>query len=228
MKYQLVVFDLAGTTVADNNDVARVLVDVLHGFGVAVAVQEANALMGIPKPLAIRELLVAKKQFRLLDMGTVNIIHDAFQESMIRFYRHDPSVHEMEGASEVFRMLRTAGIKVAVDTGFDRVITDVLLERLGWMKDSLLDASVTTDEVQNGRPYPDMVFEAMRRIGITDARLVVKVGDTPSDLQEGVAAGCGCVIGMTGGATSPEILKQYPHHYLEDNLHGAYRRIMDA
>lgn len=228
MKFQLVIFDLAGTTVADNNDVARVLAETLQGFGVSVTIHEANALMGIPKPIAIRELLAGKKQFRLLDVDTVNIIHEAFREAMIQFYRNDASVQEMDGATEIFRKLKSAGTKVAVDTGFDRIITDALLERLGWMRDGLLDTSVTTDEVPNGRPHPDMIFEAMRRTGITDARLVVKVGDTPSDLQEGAAAGCGCVIGMTGGATSPEVLKHYPHHYLEDNLLGVYRRVTET
>lgn len=225
MKYQLVVFDLAGTTIADNNDVARVLVHTLEGFGTTVTLEEANALMGIPKPLAIRELLALKKQFRLLDNTMVGIIHKSFQEAMVQFYQNDPSVKEAEGASEVFRLLKGQGIKIAVDTGFDRLITNVLLNRLGWEREGLIDTSVTTDEVPNGRPYPDMIFEAMNRTGIIDARQVVKVGDTPSDLQEGAAAGCGCVIGITTGASSPEVLKQHPHHFLESNLIGVYRRI---
>ncbi|MCX7638711.1 MAG: HAD hydrolase-like protein [Cyclobacteriaceae bacterium] len=227
MKYALVIFDLAGTTVSDNNDVARILAQTLKNFGVMVTMEEANALMGIPKPKAIRELLTAKKQFRLMDDNTVELIHQAFRTSMIGFYRNDPDVKETTGATEIFELLKSQGLKIAVDTGFDRLITDVLLERMGWLRKGLVDVSVTTDEVCNGRPHPDMIFEAMKRTGITDARQVVKVGDTPADLQEGAAAACGCVIGVTGGATSFDVLKRYPHHFIEDSLRGVYRRITE-
>lgn len=228
MKYALVVFDLAGTTVSDNNDVARILTQTLKNFGVMVTMEEANALMGIPKPKAIRELLTVKKQFRLLDDNTVELMHQAFRTSMVEFYRNDPDVKETNGATEIFELLKSQGLKIAVDTGFDRLITDVVLERMGWVRNGLVDVSVTTDEVCNGRPYPDMIFEAMKRTGITDVRQVVKVGDTPADLQEGAAAACGCVIGVTGGATSFDVLKRYPHHFIEDSLRGVYRRITEV
>jgi phosphonatase-like hydrolase len=105
-------------------------------------------------------------------------------------------------------------VKVAVDTGFDRSITNAIFERLGWSKAGLLDASVTSDEVPRGRPFPDMIHKVMQLTGTPTAAEVAKVGDTASDLLEGHAAGCRWVIGVTTGAFREEELRPYPHTHL--------------
>lgn len=218
MQTQLVVFDLAGTTVKDNFDVPRVLQQALVELGgVNTSLQQATDLMGIPKPVAIKKLLVDGGLTSFTD-EFVEEIHRYFVENMIDFYRYDVSVGEKEGVSETFAALKKEGIKVAIDTGFDREITDELLKRMGWIKKGLLDASITSDEVENGRPAPDMIFEAMKRTGVTDVKNVVKVGDTASDMQEGTNAGCGFVIGITTGAYTSEQLIKEPHTHLARNV----------
>jgi phosphonatase-like hydrolase len=77
-----------------------------------------------------------------------------------------------------------------------------------------IDATVTSDEVAQGRPFPDMIFRAMELTGVTDVKRVAKVGDTPSDLGEGMAAGCGWVVGVTGGSHTREELLAHPHTHL--------------
>jgi phosphonatase-like hydrolase len=148
----------------------------------------------------------------------VDAIHEDFVGRMIRFYQSDPSVYEIPGTSAVFRRLRRAGIQVAVNTGFGRTITAVLLDRLGWERQGLLQASVTSDEVPRGRPFPDMIQHLMRRLGVAEARQVIKVGDTPADLQEGTNAGCALVIGVTQGSHSREQLEGHPHTHLVDSV----------
>ncbi len=218
MNIQLVVFDLAGTTVKDNFDVPLVLqTSLLHKGGVHISLQQATDLMGIPKPIAIKKLLVDGGVTSFAD-ELVETIHRYFVDTMIDFYRHDSSVGEKQGVSETFVALKQAGVKVAVDTGFDREITDELLKRLGWQEKGLLDASITSDEVENGRPAPDMIYEAMKRTGVTDVKSVIKVGDTASDMQEGTHAGCQYVIGITTGAYTPEQLKKEPHTHLAENV----------
>lgn len=219
MKFDLVVFDLAGTTVRDNRDVHRMLQKAMKNSGVEVSLDDANVVMGIPKPVAIRQLL--EKRYsgpREISEDWIDSIHHDFVVEMIRFYREDISVGEKEGVSQTFTALRKMGMKVFVDTGFDRLITHPLLERLGWTSKGLIDGSVTSDEVEKGRPYPDLIFEAMRQAGVSDVRRVVKVGDTASDIQEGKSAGCGLVVGVTSGAFSREQLNQEKPDYLIEQL----------
>lgn len=214
---ELIVFDLAGTTVKDNQDVHRVLQAALKRNGVMITLEEANVIMGTPKPVAIRTLLEDKSYPRITDQF-IEEVHTDFVKEMIAFYETDPSVSEKEGVSKTFASLKRAGIKIAVDTGFDRQITNALLKRMGWVEMNLLDASVTSDEVENGRPYPDLIFEAMKRTGVKEVSRVAKVGDTASDMNEGTRAGCTWVVGVTTGSYSRENLQQEPHTHLIEQL----------
>jgi phosphonatase-like hydrolase len=214
---ELIVFDLAGTTVKDNQDVHRVLQSALKQNGVMITLEEANVIMGTPKPVAIRKLL-EDKQYPSIKDQFIEQIHNDFVREMISFYKTDVTVGEKEGVRKTFATLKRAGIKIAVDTGFDRQITDALLKRLGWVELNLIDTSVTSDEVENGRPYPDLIFEAMKRTGVKDVSRVAKVGDTASDMNEGTRAGCPWVVGVTTGSYSRENLQKEPHTHLIEQL----------
>jgi phosphoglycolate phosphatase-like HAD superfamily hydrolase len=58
----------------------------------------------------------------------------------------------------------------------------------------------------------------MSVLNIDSTSQVAKVGDTVSDLQEGNAAGCRYVIGVTGGAYSAEELGREKHTHLISKL----------
>jgi phosphoglycolate phosphatase-like HAD superfamily hydrolase len=51
----------------------------------------------------------------------------------------------------------------------------------------------------------------MERLGVLDVRRVMKIGDSPADLEEGTNAGCGEVIGVLSGAHSVATLGVAPH-----------------
>ncbi len=220
MSIKLVVFDIAGTTVKDSNNVHEALQKALEKAGFHFTIEEINPYMGIPKPLAIKTLLGKRltAKFLIEDEDFIQEIHKDFIKKMIHFYETSQEVGEKPHASEVFKILKTKGISVVLDTGFSRDITDVIIRRLGWDKGDLIDFSVTSDEVANGRPHPDLIFRAMEILGITDSNEVAKVGDTSSDLQEGTAAGCRYIIGVTSGAFSREDLEKEPHTHLIADL----------
>jgi phosphonatase-like hydrolase len=213
----LVVFDMAGTTVRDNDTVNRCLRDALHDAGLEVTPTEVNAVMGLPKPEAIRILIEqSAERDRLGDR--VDALHHDFVARSVRFYESDPSVAEVCGATRVFEATKRAGIRVALNTGFSRAITDVILYRLGWRNSDLIDAVISSDEVAHGRPHPDMIHALMKRLGVAAAARVAKVGDTPADLEEGHNAGCGMVVGVAGGTHSRAQLELYPHTHLIETI----------
>jgi phosphonatase-like hydrolase len=210
---ELVVFDMAGTTVNDDDSVNRCLRASLAGAGLSVTAAQVNAVMGLPKPSAIAMLIEQSPHHQYLH-DQVNSIHDDFVARSIEFYKHDPSVYEVPGAMRVFKALQRAGIRVALDTGFNRAIADVVLDRLDWLNSPSIDATICSDEVPRGRPYPDMIQALMARVGVNDVKRVAKVGDTPADLQEGQNAGCGQVIGVTGGTHTRQQLEIHHHSAL--------------
>ena len=66
--------------------------------------------------------------------------------------------------------------------------------------------SITSDEVSKGRPAPDMIFKAMQSAGISDARQVIKIGDTPSDIKAGKKANCLLSMAVGNGSHTAEQL----------------------
>jgi len=213
---ELVVFDMAGTTIHDGDAVNTSFRATLSAVGIASDPAVVNTVMGLPKPEAIRILLTAAG--KPINEDEVHAIHEDFTKRMSEYYATDPAVREIPGAADVFATLRRAGIKIALNTGFYRPIADVLLTRLGWHSPGVIDAVVTSDEVPRGRPHPDMILQLMKRLGIQDAARVAKVGDTKADLEEGANAGCGLVIGVTSGAYTREQLQAYPHSHILESV----------
>lgn len=213
-RVDLVVFDVAGTTVRDEGDaVGACLRAALAAAGHDASRDAVNAVMGLPKPDAIERLVAGSPL-----AARVGAIHADFAARMRAHYAQHPSIAEIDGAHEAFARCRAAGIRVALDTGFSRDILDVVLARLGWRVPDTFDATLASDEVARGRPHPDLVLALMQRLGVRDAARVAKVGDTPSDLEEGTSAGCGLVIGVTRGSHTGEQLAAWPHTHLVDTV----------
>ncbi len=228
MKVDLVVFDMAGTTVVDGDAVHRCLMGALEANGTTVTRAEVNEVMGLSKHLALRLLLERHTpDDEAVSDDRVCQIYGDFANRILQHYASGPGVREVEGVSDLFARLRKAGVRVALDTGFDREVADVIIGRLGWQSRGLLDATVTSDEVDFGRPQPDMIYRAMRLTGVRDPQKVAKVGDTPADLREGAAAGCGLVVGVLNGSHTRDELIEHPHTHLVPTVVDIPRLVLD-
>lgn len=216
---QLVVFDLAGTTVYDNGSIAIAFQQAMRAHGYEVPIDDINPLMGYHKPLAIQMMLEKYEPdtARITD-AYIDAIHTRFQQEMILFYQTTPDLRPLPHAEEVMQALQQKGIRVGLDTGFSRAIADVILERLGWLERGLANYLVASNEVPAGRPQPYMIQRMMAEAGIANTREVVKVGDTEVDVMEGKNAGCLLSIAVTTGAFTREQLLPYAPDYILDSL----------
>jgi phosphonatase-like hydrolase len=219
---ELVVFDMAGTTLHDGDAVSSCFRAALASVDVFPERDAVNAVMGLHKPEAVRRLLSASG--RAFGDREVDAVHADFVARMVRYYETDPAVREIPGAAGVFTELRRAGVRLALNTGFGRQIVDVILQRLGWT--TAVDAVIASDEAPRGRPHPDMIRLLMAQLGISEARRVAKVGDTPADLEEGFNAGCGLVVGVTTGSFTRQQLEAYPQARVVDSVADVPRLLL--
>jgi phosphonatase-like hydrolase len=219
MSIKLVVFDMAGTTVRDKGSVADAFMEAAAQFGVEVPIEEVNKVMGFRKKEAIRILL---DKFYLEQKESIEEliekIHTAFTQNMISFYEQDETLAPLPHVEETFTWLKQRSIKVALNTGFTRPITDTILKRLQWDKSEVIDMVISSDEVPEGRPHPYMINAIMKQLGVTDPAQVAKVGDTEVDVEEGRKVGCGLVVSVTTGAYSRSQLEQYSPDQIIDSL----------
>lgn len=219
---QLAVFDIAGTTVADNGQVADAFIEAFRTTGVELPIEEVKKVMGFRKIDAVRLLLdkfSPNSPSGEERESLITEIHDRFIHGMIAFYRQDPDLKPLPYAEKLFSRLREKGVKIALNTGFTRAITDAILQRLHWDNGAGgIDRVICSDEVPRGRPSPDMINRLMSDLGVASADSVLKVGDTEVDVQEGRNAGCGLVVSVTTGAYTRAQLQQYQPDHIIDSL----------
>ncbi len=215
MQTELVVFDIVGTTVTDNNSVNDAFRGAFENCGYPVALADVNYIMGYRKMEAIKILLERFYPEQVNNEKLVADIHGRFIEDMQAYYRNEPDLHALPYAEELFQLLHSNHIKIGLDTGFTKNITAIIMDRLGWIKDGLVDFVISSDEVPEGRPHPFMIQAIMKQLNITDIKKVVKVGDTEVDIAEGRNSGCGLVISVTTGSYSRQELEQFaPDHII--------------
>jgi phosphonatase-like hydrolase len=216
MPVKLVVFDMAGTTVADDNAVAAAFKKAFQVYGLKIREEDVNPLMGYRKPVAIQIML--EKMGAEFDEELVDDIHREFEIEMLDHYEYSPDVKPLPGAEDVMLQLKEKAIRVALNTGFSKEIADVIMDRFQWVEKEIVDDYIASDEVDEGRPQPFMIQLLMQRAGIDDPKEVIKIGDTEADVNEGINAGCLMTIAVTTGAFTKEQLEPYHPDHIISNL----------
>ena len=227
---QLVVFDMAGTTVKDQNEVHDCFMQASQKFGLAAPTEQVVGMMGWSKKLVFQTLWAEQLGKDHPDYAAkVEASYAEFKTILEDHYRTQ-AVEPTSSCLELLAWLKSQNIKIALNTGFYREVTNIILQRLGWdrglddnyvgSQDSVIQSSVTPSEIYNqeGRPAPYMIQKAMYQLGIRDPQTVIVVGDTPSDLEAGMNAHCFWSLGVTNGTHTQEQLQTYPNHGLLDSL----------
>lgn len=193
---ELVVLDMAGTTVRDDGVVERAFERAAHETGVAERMPWAEALDYVRRTMGQSKIDV----FTHLAGGDVARATEA-TAAFERAYADlivEEGVEPIAGAPQTLARLRAAGLSVVLTTGFAPATRDAILDGLGWR--TLVDAALSPADVGRGRPAPDLVLTAVIRAQASSVASVVVVGDTTSDVASGRAAGAGLVVGVLTGA----------------------------
>lgn len=208
-KIELVIFDLGGTTIQDGGQVPQAFTAALQVNGLEVSAENLQAVRGASKRAVVRRFV--ERQFPEAEVETVSErVFAAFQRNLADLYAAG-GVQVIPGVNETFAWLRRSGIKIALNTGFDRLITGLLVQAAGWEPGI---AVACADDVPQGRPAPYLIFRAMQTAGATSVHRVASVGDTVLDLQAGWNAGVHWNIGVLSGAHTRLQLEQAPHTLL--------------
>jgi phosphonatase-like hydrolase len=219
MAIKLVVFDIAGTTVKDDQDVTKAFQSALRKSHYEVPLELIDPLMGYEKTLAIRQILrLHEHNDAKITNELVEKIHKEFVKQMILYYQKAPDIVPLPNVEETFSTLKEMGVKIGINTGFSRDIAETITNRLQWVEKGLIDFFIGSDEVELGRPYPYMIQKLMQLSGVEHADEVAKVGDTEVDIREGQNANCKYVIGVTTGTFTREGLEKYNPTHIIDNI----------
>ncbi|SJN08481.1 Phosphonoacetaldehyde hydrolase [Leucobacter sp. 7(1)] len=214
----LITLDVAGTTVNERGAVYDTLKSVVEeALSVTISDEDLRPALGANKAEAIAGFL---NKFRgEADPAEVERLFLEFRSKLEQSYRENPPV-ELPGVVDAIRRMRAAGMQVSLTTGFDRGVTQMILDELGWTvgpeATDTVDFAITSDDVSTGRPAPELIQVAMQRSGVTDPAEVLAAGDTELDLAAGMNAGAKYVVAVSTGAQSAEHLATFPHTHVCD------------
>ncbi|MCC0635034.1 2-aminoethylphosphonate--pyruvate transaminase [Clostridioides sp. ES-S-0001-02] len=214
-KIKAVVFDWAGTTV-DYGCFAplNVFIEIFKRRGIDVTMEEARKPMGKLKIDHIREMC---EMDRIKNIWAENFGGFPTEEDVNKLYAEfEPMLFEtleeyttpIPHVVETIERLRQNGLKIGSTTGYTREMMNIVepnAAKKGYSPDFL----VTPSEVSQGRPYPWMCYKNAEALGVSPMSAMVKVGDTLSDVKEGVNAGMWSVAVIKGsselGLTQAEV-----------------------
>jgi len=110
-------------------------------------------------------------------------INDEVVRRMLERYRHDLPL--IDGAVDAVRRL-AAAFPLGVASSSNRPLIEAVLEAAGIA--DLFAAVVSSEEVERGKPDPDVYLEAARRLGVEPGRCAA-VEDSSNGIRSAHAAG---------------------------------------
>ena len=202
---QALIFDMDGTLV-DSEPYAELAWEQylqLHGRTLR------SDVLGRMFGLRLREGAALVKEEYELDLSVDEIVE---VQDELRLAALRGNLRPLPGAAALVAFGRAAGLKLALATSSLRHHADLTLAEIA-LEDAF-DAEVTGDEVERGKPAPDIFLLAAERLGVEPAACVV-LEDSPAGVASAVAAGMRCVCvphARTRGLTFPSP----PHAILPD------------
>lgn len=203
---EAVIFDWAGTIV-DYGCFAPldVFIEVFKKRGIDVTAEEAREPMGLLKWQHIREMCHMERIANLWKDRFGNLPHDSDVDDLYADF--EPMLFAIlpnycdpiPGAVELVKRLKDKGIKIGSTTGYTAEMMAIVApeaKRSGYIPESI----VTADDVPAGRPFPWMCYQNAMNLGVYPMKHIIKVGDTISDIHEGVNAGC-WTVGVLKGSS---------------------------
>ena len=204
-RLQAVILDWAGTTV-DFGSLApvRTLQRVFARAEIALTEAEARRDMGLPKKDHIRQILFIARvrdewiraHGRAPGEPDVERMYEDFIPLQFSCLLEYSAV--IPGVVEATERFRGRGLKIGTTTGYTREMLDLLVaasRKAGYVA----DCNLVPGDVGCGRPHPFMIYESAVRLKVYPLAAVVKIGDTPADVHEGLNAGAWSVgVAATG------------------------------
>lgn len=206
---KMLVFDMAGTTVNEHGIVYQTMSRTLSEYGLGVKPGEIDKWHGANKAEVFNHYLNNSDIFKMHSETYQNNfrkdIYNKFYKSLEEEYFTSNKISLIhEDVPKIFNNIRETGIKIALNTGYNKNIQTAIINKL--CMNEFIDDYISSEEVSRGRPYPYMIHSLMERNHIEKTSQVIKFGDTKNDIIEGINAQCLASIGVLSGADNYQTL----------------------
>ena len=200
---RMLIFDMAGTTVQEKGIVYNSLFNTIKLIKPDLLRSDISKFSGYNKNEVIK-YYVDQQKMNSPDV-VLNNLKSEFNYYLKKEYMNNESVKLMDkNLPSFFNLLREYDIKICLNTGYNKDIQNLLIDKLNLL--DCIDDYISSEEVKYSRPYSNMINTLMGRNNIFNPKEVIKIGDTCIDIIEGRNAKCH-TIGVLSGSTPKYQLK---------------------
>lgn len=204
LKFRAVVLDMDGTLVDSSEAHLKAWSKAAEMLGVHVSEAKIKSEFGRSSYDMAKAFL---PQDRIEDfIRFAKVKDEIFMESCINL------VKPIVGVTDVMKEFKTIGLKTAVASSNPRKLIVRVLDLTGLL--NYVDAIIGAEDVKRGKPHPDMIEEAVKRLDVKPYEAIY-VGDTVYDVEAGRAAGVFTVAVLTGAASRQELESSHPAMIVE-------------
>lgn len=186
-----VIFDMDGCLVDSEPLCINAVVHILHEIGITDVTADEIRKRFLGVSMRIMCVEVAGRHGRTCPEDFV----DRVENRLAKDFRE--KLRPIDGVTDMLGMLRKRDITMAVATGASiRRMNDTLT--IGGLADWFEGVAFSADQVERGKPAPDLFLLAARELGVRPDECVV-LEDSPHGIEGALAAGMQA-IGFVGGS----------------------------
>ena len=206
MKKSTYIFDLDGTLLDTLQDLAAAVNFALRKNGMEEhSIDDIRRFVGN----GVRKLIE-----RAVPDGSKNPrIDEVFADFRSYYMQHSlDATKPYDGITEILQELKQRGCKMAVVSNKMMAATQELVAHFF----PEIEVAIGENEAEGIRkkPAPDMVFEALHRLG-AEAESAVYIGDSDVDIQTAKNAGVPCISVLWGFRNREFLLEHGAQHFIE-------------
>ncbi|MBC7113920.1 MAG: HAD family hydrolase [Candidatus Methanomethyliales bacterium] len=195
-----VLFDLDGTILNCVEPMSKEFMRIVQKLGVNIT-DEIRRRVGsnlgeilIKRSSPIAEVLLLWRLGRTIGLSFFKRVMMIFLSySRLKNIANNSSL--FDGVIEILQALKQQGLKLGVVTTRSRKDVSLIMKKFSL--ENFFDVIVTRDDVFFGKPSPEPVILALKKLNVSANEAVV-VGDMPTDIESGKQAGTKTIALLTG------------------------------
>lgn len=196
MKKSLIIFDLDGTILNTLDDLRNSVNFSLakHGFPLR-SLEQIRLAIGNGVAMLVKRSL------------PINVDNETYKNVLYDFEKHyalhnSDLTKAYDGMLETLIELKNKGYKLAVSTN---KIENVARDLVNKIYPNIFEMVAGDNNKRQKKPAPDIIFDIIQNLNISNKREVIYIGDTEVDYQTACNAGIDCILVSYGYRTVNEL-----------------------
>ncbi|MGD9350421.1 MAG: HAD family hydrolase [Desulfobacterales bacterium] len=210
-----VIFDLDGTLIDSIDIYFRIVENALERLGLPPV--SRTKILTAAESEDFKWELVLPQEVQLRRASIIEEAWGVINEIAPQMFADDLDI--IEGADGALKMVSAKGLKIGLVTSTQKHYLETkMLPLKNAGVDDLIEATVTSDDVDKRKPAPDPLVLCARKLALKPAECVY-IGDTATDMQAGKAAGMQTIGVLTGFDDYDALSKEQPDAIIDSIRH---------